>query len=358
MGFLDSFKNIFKRGGGSSVLGIDVGSSAMKIVQLKRERGRAVLETYGEIALGPYADKSVGQAVSLSPKIIATAFEDLAHEAKVTTHNCGVAIPLSSSLINLIKVPNLPEEKLGEMIPIEARKYIPVPISEVLLDWYLIPEGPGGDEKDDGKKEALIVAIHKDVISRYQSIIKNTKLNASFFEIEAFSTSRGVLDRGIEPVAVVDMGASSTKLYISQAGVVRDSHIINEGSQDITQRIATSQNISFQEAEERKRQAPKEELENLASGALNHIFSEIRRVISQYQRTNNISIVDVHLSGGGSELHGVLETADEFLDAELHMANPFSKVEAPAFLSDVLIQAGPEFSVAVGVALRKLEENS
>lgn len=357
MGFLDGFKNLFSSGG-SSVLGIDIGSSSLKLVQLKRQKGRAVLETYGEIALGPYADKSVGQAVSLSPSVIATAFEDLARESKVTTRDCGIAIPLSSSLVSLIKVPDLPDTKLREIVPIEARKYIPVPISEVLLDWYLIPEGPGGNKNEAGQKEALIVAIHKDVISRYQSIVQGAKLNAAFFEIEAFSTSRGVLDRGIEPVAVVDMGASSTKLYISQAGVVRDSHIINEGSQDVTQRIATSQNVSFEKAEKTKREASKEDVASFASGALNHTFSEVRRVISQYQRINNVSIVDVYLSGGGSELRGALESASEFLDAEIHIADPFAKVDAPAFLADVLQEAGPEFSVAIGVALRQLEETS
>lgn len=358
MGILQGFKNIFGGGSGSSVLGIDIGSSSLKLVQLKREKGRAILETYGEIALGPYADMSVGQAVSLSPEVLSTAFEDLARESKVTTRNCGIAIPLSSSLISLIKVPDLPEDKLKTIVPIEARKYIPVPIPEVLLDWYMIPEGPGGDEKDDDKKEALIVAIHKDVIARYQTIVKNSKLNASFFEIEAFSTSRGVLDRGIEPIAVIDMGAGSTKLYISQAGVVRDSHIINEGAQDVTRRIATSQNISFAEAEEKKRSASKDDISRFASGALSHTFSEVHRVVGQYQQANNISIVDAYLSGGGSQLKGVPEAASEFLDAEIHLADPFAKVDAPAFLADVLKQAGAEFSVAIGVALRKLEETS
>src|SRR3990167_9163827 len=123
-------------------LGVDIGSSAIKIVQIRKKNGQAVLETYGELALGPYINLSVGQAAILPPEKIAQALNDLMREKEVniTTKKCGVSIPFTSSLMSLVEMPDVSPKQLAVMIPFEARKYIPVPISEVMLDWSIIPK--------------------------------------------------------------------------------------------------------------------------------------------------------------------------------------------------------------------------
>jgi len=173
--FLKSEYNPFRKEP-DSVIGVDIGSSSIKVVQLRRDKGVAVLETYGEIALGPYAGLEIGQVVSLSTKKIITALQDVIREANVTSKVGGISIPFTSSLVTMIRMPALPVEQLEKMIPIEARKYIPVPINEVSLDWFIVPEGDEEilnedieerDDKKDGqdkKKElphtkVLLVAI-------------------------------------------------------------------------------------------------------------------------------------------------------------------------------------------------------
>jgi len=192
---LGKLKSVFKKKS-NSVLGIEISSSSIKVVQVKRKKGQAVLETYGELALGPYAGIEAGKATRLPEDKMAAALKDLMQEAKVTTSECGVAIPLSSSLVNVIKMPDLGEKRLKEMIPIEMRKYIPVSISEVILDWRVIPNDLEDKEEDKKQKkvEVLVVAIHKETVSRYQSIIQQAGLEPSFFEIEVFSTIRAVLN--------------------------------------------------------------------------------------------------------------------------------------------------------------------
>src|SRR5512133_445957 len=120
-----------------SVVGIDIGSSFVKVVQLKKKSGRAVLETYGELALGPIAGLDVGRMTNLPEEKVGQAVADILREANVTTKDCALAIPLSGSLISFVEIPYLVERQLQEIIPIEARKYIPVPISEVTLDWWI-----------------------------------------------------------------------------------------------------------------------------------------------------------------------------------------------------------------------------
>ena len=119
----------------SAALGIDIGSSAIKIVQIKKKNGQAVLETYGELALGPYAGLGIGHAVQLAPDKIALALTDLMKEKEVniTTKKCGISIPFASSLMTVIEMPEVSPKQLAVMVPLEARKYIPVPISEVML---------------------------------------------------------------------------------------------------------------------------------------------------------------------------------------------------------------------------------
>src|SRR3989344_3099515 len=137
MGF---FSNLFAAKE-KSVLGVDIGTSSLKVVQLRKEHGQAVLETYGELSLGPYGGSEVGQATNLSAEQITETLKDLLREAKVTTTNCGVSIPFARSLLTLVNLPyRSNQEEQKTVIELEARKYIPVPVSEVQLDWFIVPE--------------------------------------------------------------------------------------------------------------------------------------------------------------------------------------------------------------------------
>jgi len=133
------FENLFSKKG-QSVIGIDIGSSSIKIVQLRKKNGRAILETYGELALGPYSGVEIGRATSLPNEKLIEAIRDLMKESNVTTVSAGISIAAASSLLSFIRMPEMDPKQLATMIPIEARKYIPVPITEVALDWWILPK--------------------------------------------------------------------------------------------------------------------------------------------------------------------------------------------------------------------------
>lgn len=360
------FETLFGSSQGKSVIGLDISSSSIKLVQIRKARGRAVLETYGELALGPYMGVDRGHATNMPAEKIAEALKNLLIEAKTTTKECGASLPLSASLISLLSLPNVPEKELEKMVPLEIRKYLPVNISEVALDWWMIPKDEekvfeGEKPLNEGKVEVLTVSVHKDTIIKYQQILEGAQLNPSFFEVEVFSTIRSTIEPSLHPVMVIDLGSSATKSYIVERGVIRDSHIINRGSQDITSALSSSLGVAPDKAEELKRgetMSPVDplrvaEVENLVLG---DIFAEANRVIINYQKRRNRGISKAVLSGGGSILPNVLEMAQKSLETEVVLADPFAKLESPAFLKDVLKKAGPEFAVAIGVALRKLEE--
>ena len=353
-----------------SVLGIDIGSSSIKVVQLKKKKGRAILETYGELSLGPYAGLSIGQAVILTTEKTTEALKDLFREASITAKIAAISLPLRSSLLKVIELPAYKDEQINRMVPIEARKHIPVPISEVTLDWWVIPKnefhGPTDESVSAGetggvprenleKTEILLVAIHKAIVKKQQDIALAMGLQSRTFEIETFSSIRAVLSRDISAYAILDVGAGTTKLTIVDYGVVRVSHVINRGAQDVTVAMATASGISFQDAEKKKR---KEGLGNStsASSALDYVFFEANTVIEEYQRRYARLVSKIICTGGGALLQDFTALAQRHFQSEVSLGQPFSKVEAPAFLSEILTQAGPEFAVALGLAIHELEE--
>lgn len=380
--FFDRFTKIkesFAGGGGEeSVVGIDIGTAFIKAVQLKKKKGVAVLETYGELAVGPYAGFSVGQAAVLDTEKLSAALNDLFKEANVSTKIAGIAMPLSSALLPVIEMPALGERELAKMIPIEARKYIPVPIGEVTLDWQIVPKAPdaprdsysdaglGTTGQEEGsrmeKVEVLVAAIHNEAINRYRDIIRRNGLEKTFLEIETFSALRSTSREHMAPVMLVDFGASSTKIVVAERGVVRSTHIINKGSQDITLALSRSMGISAGRAESIKREIglSADEKDKDVYGTimviLDNILAEAGRVIFNYERKYNKTIKKVIFTGGGALLKGFQPLAQKQLETEVILGDPFSKVGAPAFLEPVLKSAGPEFAVAIGAALRKLEE--
>ncbi|MDB5245042.1 MAG: Type pilus assembly protein PilM [Parcubacteria group bacterium] len=351
-----------------SVLGVDIGSSSLKIVQLRREGETAVLETYGELALGPYAGNEVGQATNLPADKIAETLTDLLREANVTTNDAGISIPFARSLLRLITLPRRddPNEQ-RTMVELEARKYIPVPVSEVQLDWFVVPEPISEGQPPADKMRILIVAVHNDELALLQGVVQGAKLETSFYEIEIFSTIRSVVDEPVRPVLVLDIGASATKVYVVEHGVVAFSHNIPQGGQDVTRTIATANGLTIKQAELFKKEQGFKNSSAAEGGKLSYerksielifsrIFEETKRVLTQYEMGSQKSVAAIVLTGGGGVTKELATYAKEFFSVDIQLADPFGKVEALAFMRPVLAEIGPEFAVAVGLALRKLEE--
>jgi len=362
--------------GDKRVLGVDIGTSAIKVVQLKSDKGRVILENYGELALGPYASGIIGQATNLSTEVISEALVDVLKEAKITGGEVAMAIPLGASLLSFITLPTKDRAQLARMIPLEARKYIPVPISEVALDWWVLPDKGSAtkdaqkaskEEKSKNKKESseqsevVIAAIHNETINKYKRIQSTTGLQVSLFEIEIFSSIRSVVGRDMKPVMILDIGAGSSKLAMVEYGVVKSYHSINMGSQDITSSISKAFSMDMASAEQLKRdkglngEVEGRTIRDIAGLPLGHIFSEAKNAIESYKESNGGSVSKIILVGGGALLDGLQEFAQQEFEIEVALGDPFSKVESPAFLDDLLKKVGPEFAVALGIGLKALQ---
>lgn len=363
--------NILNADDKDSVVGIDVGSSAIKVVEIKKRKGKAVLETYGSISLGSYADVDIGRVTNLPIEKIVEALKEVLKQSGVSTRSSAFSIPVQSSLIFTITLPSqVRESEISSIVPTEARKYIPVAITEVSLDYFILPRKEASFEEMNNpdlskilpeKTEVLVVAIQNDAVSKYRSIVSQCELEAGFFEIEVFSSIRSNFEHELSLVLLVDFGASSTKLSLVEFGMIRAHHTINRGGADISSAISQSLGISFSKAEEMKKEfglfenSAERSLADIIKVHMDYIFSETNNVLLGYEKKYDRTISKVIFTGGGSLLKGLKEVASNNFRAEIEIGHPFSKVGAPEFLQKVLETTGPEFAVALGLALRKLE---
>ncbi len=357
--------------GENSAIGVDIGTSSIKIVEIKRKAGKAVLETYGAIALGPYAELEAGRVTNLPVEKAAVALTEVLKQSGVTGKNVAASIPIQSSLVFTINLPaSISEDEIATIVPTEARKYIPVPITEVSIDYFILPKREQTFEEMNtteissmpaDKINVLVVATQNDAVGKYRSILSQSELTSSFFEIEIFSSIRANFEHELSPVLLIDFGASRTKLSIVEFGMVKGYHTIDRGGADITNSISKSLSISFAEAEKMKKDFglygdPAEKtLADIIKVHIDYIFSETNNVLLGYEKKNDRTISKVIFTGGGALLKGLKEVAVNNFRAEIETGRPFSKVEAPAFLEKVLLSMGPEFAVALGLALRKLQ---
>ncbi len=378
MGLKDKISNLFNSVSGnnssSSVIGIDIGMSSIKVVQLKQSKGRVLLETYGAISLGPYVSQEIGKSVTLPPDVLTQAMKDLFKEANITTNKAAISVPFSSTLVKLIQVPKLSGAELKAMIPIEARKHIPVPLNEVMLDWFEIPQSSEQNGKEDKFEsiDILLVAVHKEAIASLQNIANMMSISTDFYELEIFAAARSTTDYDIAPKLLIDFGASSTKMYIVEEGIVKFSHMLNFGSQNITENLSRAMSWNFEKSERVKKEIgiskqssanakPDEkqiymQMHNSMLTVVDRVVNDMNKALLNYEQKFNKSITDVFIMGGGANLKGLIEHLETKLSVSAKKATPFDKVNTPAFLEDILKEIGVEFAIPVGLALRLLRQ--
>lgn len=351
------FRNTSKDDVANRVIGIDIGSSSMKVVEIQGKDGSLSLTTYGELQLGPYANQDIGQTVLLDSGQEQQALVDLIRESAVKAEKAVFAMPLSSSFVTMINFEADIKEDISSRIRVEARKYIPVPISEVTLDWAEIETE---NNKNVKNRNILIAAIQNQALNRFKTLMQFANLKEPPTEIECFSAIRGVYSEKEEHMALIDIGAVSTKLYIAHKGLLQQMHRVRAGGVIATKRIASALELSFADAEYKKRSVNKDdadfrEIARFHDSSYDRTWQEFRQVIKEYEDSHGIKLDKVYITGGGSIFPTTKILIQEILRKEVVPVDTFSKVSYPAFLQDMISELNPTFHVALGAALRWFE---
>lgn len=339
-------------------VGVDIGSDAAKVVQLKKEQDRAILETYGELKTASYfkqAATGAGGVLRFLDQDVADMLKDLIREANVTARQAILGIPSASSFITVVDFPMMSREELDAAIPFEAKRYIPTPIAEITMDWEVI-------EEDEASKRmrVLLVVVPNEVVDKYRRVAKLANIEISAVEVESFALIRSLLGRERGVAAIINTGVQSTTITIADNRVIRMNSNIGRGSREITNILARSLSIDEDRAESLKREIglstkPEEkEISDVITPVVDALFTEIERIFAVYNRSHPRGIERVVLSGGGASLAGFVDYVSQRIGLETSLGNPFSMTVYPAMMQPILKEAGSGFAVAVGLALRPI----
>lgn len=340
------------------VVGIDIGSSSIKIVELQNRNDVVTLTTYGEVELGPYAEESpVGKSVVLPANVERQALVDILRESATKAKQAVFAMPLSSSFVTIMSMQANAEEDISPRVRVEARKYIPIPIAEVTLDWAEVDNitGSAGTTRD-----VLLAAIQNDALARFSGLMDTVELPNTPIEIECFSAIRSLYVQDEADNAIIDVGATSTKLYIVRNGLLQRMYRVRAGGALVTEKLATELACTFEEAEMQKRVITSTDAQFMQIQKQHHIaydrvMKEFKQVIDEYESKLQVQIGTIYLIGGGSLFPGLDNFFGSILSRKVALVLPFNKVAYPAFMEDTMNSIGSTFAVALGAALRHFE---
>ncbi|MBI2574003.1 MAG: pilus assembly protein PilM [Candidatus Wildermuthbacteria bacterium] len=199
-------------------LGIDIGTSSLKVVELSRWGERISLKNYGELKAGALYDKPFRSfeknTLLLSNKDVARAIRAIVQEARIQTKKAVLSIPDFASFFTNFELPPMTKEELADAVRYEARKHIPVPLADVTFDWQIVE---GRIERNQPVK-ILLAAVPNEIIFQYQEIAKAAGLELAALEAEVFGLMRSSVGEEKRPVLLMDIGAQSTTINIVYKG--------------------------------------------------------------------------------------------------------------------------------------------
>jgi len=358
---------IFKLLSTKSKLGIDIGTSAIKLIELSKKGGRFKLENYGVLEFKRTATNQdvTSNVLKLPDQEIIWGIKEIVKKAKIRTKDVVASIPSFSTFATVIEVPYLSEEDLAKAIPFEARKYVPIPLDEVILDWSIIEvissknDAPKTPEKSANPTtvEVFLAAVPKDETARYQNIIKEAGLNLIALELENSGLSRSLLGNDLSPTVLVNIGGRSTSIVIVDKGYERMGHNYEIGGYEITKAVMRALNINFEKAEGLKRKfGLSESGENMVKDAIvslvDMMIFETKKTITNFEESKKQKISRVILVGGLVNMPNFVNHFKQRLGREVFVGNSFSRIIYPQQLSPLVQELSNNMSVTIGLAMR------
>ena len=326
-----------------SILGIDIGTTNIKIAQITSKDNVHTLETYGLVNAAFDIDETKEESIAKTVLIL----KNLIEKSGVSTNKIVASLPNSAVFTSVIDLPPLKDNELKAAIEFEAKKYVPLPITEMTLSWSTIEKMP------DGKTRILLTAVPNSILRSYLKIFQQAKLEPVALEIEALALIRALIGDDKGSILIIDVGAKSTHLNIVENGNLLLTRNIPMGGDTITQKIAESLKISMVRAEQFKKDFGVTQSNLIPENIkpiLANIKSEAKQLKGIYQARGK-KFDKIMIVGGTANLPGLNEFFSD-MDAKIVNGDPLSKLTFPADLKPVISQYAENLSVAIGLALR------
>lgn len=346
-------------GEGRNLVGVDIGSSSIKICQIKESRKGMVVQRLGVVPL-PHRTIVDGQVVER--KLVTDTVRSLMSQLKVSSRDVALSVSGQSVIIRKISVPMMTAAELSEQITWEAEQHIPFDIKDVTVDYQVLRERPDASQMD-----LLLVAAKKDQIEGYAQLARDAKCKPVVVDIDAFAI-QNAFERSVgldanRNVALINVGASTTSLNILSKGISAFTREIANGGSSVTEALARQLGITYEQAEEQKLAVSAgrpvtEQAVPTVEQALDGIAAEIQRSLDFYMATSGeADIAQLYLSGGTANFPSLAAAVQRRARVPVSPWSPTSGFTFdPKIDPGVISQFGAQLAVVLGLSLRKDRE--
>lgn len=343
------------------LFGLDIGSSAIKLVQLREAKNGYSLERLGIKALDP---EMIVDGTVMDAGRVGDLLKELLNEQKIKLKEVAIAISGHSVIVKKIMVPAMSEDELEESIKWEAEQYIPFDINDVNIDFHVLGavDGPDGQPQ----MNVLLIAAKKDKLTEYTSLVTEAGLTPMVVDVDAFTIENMFCvnydTQDNEVVALINIGASVMNINILKGSTSAFTRDITVGGNRYTETLQKELNLGYQDAENAKlvenpTDINPETVASVISAVNNEVAGEITRSIDYFRGTAGQENLDrVYLCGGAAKTRGLVHLVGERLGVSVELINPFNRIEVDPkqFTPDRLQEMAPQAAVGVGLAIRKV----
>lgn len=341
---------------GKSVVGLDIGSTAIKAVELTRNGKTLMVTGFGQLEVDGSDPQAVSQGIA-----------ELMKEGGFRSKRVVSSVSGQKVVIRYLSMAPMSEEELRNAIIFEAEKYIPFTLDECVMDCQRLEDAGAADPQGAGQNNVLLVAVTKDHVEEHLKTLGAAGVAPEVVDVDAFALSNAwdlvatsaKAKEGDAPadgvVAFVDIGASKTSVNIVHNGASVFTREIYVGGRDFTQAIARRMNVEENEAEALKR-SPGENEENVREAvfpSIDDLGNELQLSFDYFETQYSKSLDKILLSGGGSRMGSVRDAFEKIFEKPVAVFNPFEGLELSQDLDqDLLAAGGPQLVVAAGLAAR------
>lgn len=343
-----------------NMIGIDVGTSSVKLVELEEIKGGYKLKNFG-IAKLPRETIVNGVVINAEPLI--QAVKGLISSLKISCKDVAFAVSCHPVIIKKITLPLMTEDSLEPVIVSEAEQYIPFDLDEVNIDFQIL----GANEDNPEMMDVMLVAAKKAMIEEYTDAFKHAGLRSRIIDIDVFALENmfnvNYLHEENETSALVDIGASVTNINIVKNGTSIFNRDVFLGGNSVTEEIQKELSVSFEEAEmlklgEEIEGIDRELLEQTIARTTASLAREIQRTLEFFTSSTYVEINHLLLSGGASKTAGLKQIIEEKMNLEIETIDPFKviKYDTKSFDPEYMRDMASVAAVGVGLATRRLGE--
>ena len=349
-------------GRNKQLVGLDIGSSAIKLVQLKEVKGRYSLQKFG---IKPLEPEVIVDGTVMDAGRVVTAIKELMEETGVKLRNVAISVSGHSVIVKKISLPPMGDDELETEVKLAAEQYIPFDLNEVNLDYHVVN---AAEQTEDGQVQmsVLLVAAKKDKVNELTELVKGAGLIPNVLDVDAFAVENmygiNYEEETEEMAALINIGASVMNINILRGGTSLFTRDIAVGGSGYSEAIQREMGVSFEEAEsikksQRSNHADPETVSSVIDGVNAEVASEIAKSIDYFRSTMAAGeLKKIMLSGGGAKVAGLGRQLGDRMGIPVELANPFRNIDTTGAnvgieeLSDV----APLAAVGVGLAIRTI----